>query len=259
MKRMPLNPLNLVLQPNSFNNKAMSVSGLFSYPENLLAKREHNFGTESSENSNSFLQVEKTIENHLEDTASDLSSPVHSPNRSSSTKPENSSILKKSIKKESEKVVNSFKKSKAWLKLRQRNNTQASKTTETTNANQASLNITYKFTPKKLLSQLMTQEEQEKEVSIQHQTESSFKSTTSLEKKDTMTSTSSNESILQKRLAQARMKTMAAVKPFDKNIYCLNDMPSIGNVQISGIKVCLGNDGHSYSFPSDRKTVKFVV
>jgi len=106
----------------------------------------------------------------------------------------------------------------------------------------------------------MTQDEKDMKTEIQRETVQTPQQ--SLGEQKPLPSTSSYEVTHNKLPIEdcKEIKTVAIEKPYDKKVYCLNHMPrNVKKLQISGINVFLGNDGHSYSFPSNRKTIKFVV
>ena len=256
MKRLPLSQLNIITHSNSaiqtpsFNNKTEVASLSCLISDNTQFKNENTIGFETS---SSFQDLQPCTQGSLfERIDRDMESPLSSPKKSSSTK---SSIIKKSIKKEkfSETSTKASKRLKAWLKLRQKKTSQAQGNVL---SRQSSLNMTYKFTPKKLLSQIMSQEEGEQEFQRFDELEPLPRQSLLVEKENSSCTVTSHISSNQEN----SINNSRVDNSVDKNIYCLNEMPdTVKKVKISGISVFFGDDCYAYAFPSDKKTVKYVV
>ena len=122
------------------------------------------------------------------------------------------------------------------MRLRQKRPTKGSKVAQASN-------IAYNFTPKKFLSELMNQTEIVQEVGSEEKP---------CEVKENTTSTST----------KANLSTgCSKINAVDKNVYCLNLIPkNVNKLEISGISVFFEEEEEdSYAFPSNIKTVKFVV
>lgn len=254
MKRIPLSQLSLLthsnsIQNQSFNNKLVPAPNSDHFSDTTQSKNEPII---SFENLTSFDDLQPSKQGGLfERIDRDMESPLSSPNKTSSSK---SSIIKKSIKKEKnfETSTKNSKRLKTWLKLRQRkiNQTQGL-------SRQPSFNITYKNTPKKLLSQIMDQEEINQEFKDVEEFLSLQGQRLLVVKENSACTSISNQSVNEDDLLANSPRVESAE---DKNIYLLNSIPdNVKKVKISGISVFFGDDDHTYAFPSDKKTVKYLV
>jgi len=240
MKRLPLAPISVLNQANPL----LSHLSIPHKPSRNLNSPSSGVKTENIEEANfydntiCFQDLEPVVEgNVFERIEHDMDSGNNTPLRSSSTK---SSLVKKSIKKD--RGSESGKKLKACFRLRDKRATKGAKAAENSRRSLSSpLNITYDFTPKKLVSQLMSQEDL------------AIKCEETLEINLASTSTTDSFSLSQETESKA-------MKAIDKNVYCLNLIPKeVKKLEISGINVFIGDEYQAYNFSTETKTVKYVV
>jgi len=228
MQRIPLaqlsvlNHVNPLFQNLPLSHKLASTSHNNTCSDLNLSKTD----LESSNNTTSFHDLQAVSGTIFDRIELDMDSPIQSPQSKTS------SIQKKSIKKD--KTV---KKYKAWMKLRERKATKGAKT-GTGITRESSENMIYDVTPKKFLSELLCDEEEENVKSV--------------EEKEGM-----EEKEVKKSLTTGCSKKNSMI---DKNIYCLNWIPkNVTKLQVSGISVFFEDEEDSYAFPASMRTVKFVV
>jgi len=249
MKRLPLAPITVLNQANPILSN-ISVTHKPSRNSNTssdanLMKTENIEEGDFFDNTIGFENLQPVEEgNVFERMERDMDSGNNTPKKSSSTK---SSLLKKSIKKD--RSTESGKKLKAWFRLRDKRATKGAKAAENSRRSLSSpLNITYNFTPKKLVSQLMSQEDK---IKCDETLETS-------EKENFLASTSTRDGFSSSQGTES--KIMAIGKPVDKNVYCLNLIPKeVKKMEISGINVFIGDDYQAYNFSTETKTVKYIV
>lgn len=229
MKRLPLTPLNilnhakLTFESLPLQNK-LSKNPNTTSEKNLLVKTENSHEADIFDNSISFHNLQPAAGEESSRTNGDFLN--DSPRtQSSSTK---SSLQKKSIKKPH---TESEKKLKARFRQREKRPTKGAKAAEISRQSSSSpLHLPYNFTPKKFLSQLMSQEEETPEIK-----ESVFASTSTRNETDSK-------------------------KTGDKNIFCLNLMPNDAKMEISGISVFIGDEyDEVFNFSTETKTIKYIV
>ncbi len=225
MQRLPLTPLNILNHTNpTFESlplqHKLSKKPNSSFEKNRLAKTENSREADLFDNSISFHDLQPAAE---EESSRKEDNFLDCRTQSSSTK---SSLQKKTIKKTH---TESEKKLKARFRQREMRATKGAKAAEISRS--SPLHITYNFTPKKFLSQLMSQEEEE----IPEMNESIFASTSTRNETDSK-------------------------KAVEKNVYCVNLLPNDAKMAISGINVFIGDEyDEALNFPTETKTIKYVV
>jgi len=243
MKRLPLAPISVLNQANPIlsNLSIPHKPSRNSHSPSSGVKTENIDEANFYDNTISFHDLEPVDErNVFERMEHDMDSGNNTPQRSSSTK---SSLLKKSIKKD--RSSESRKKLKACFRLRDRRATKGAKAAENSRRSLSSpLNITYDFTPKKLVSQLMSQEDM------------AIKCEETLEINENFLASTSTKD----RFSLSQETESKAMKALDKNVYCLNLIPrEVKKLEISGINVFIGDEYQAYNFSTETKTVKYVV
>lgn len=173
-------------------------------------------------------------------------------------------IQKKTIKKEDiDTKISGFKgskmakKSKLWQKLRLRSTEAKNRKTEISSG-ENSLNITYAISPKRSLAELYAENGSPETI---------------VEEDLNQDSQTQNDSIIEEVTQNLYLKQMqdeqeefeAKFEIFnvynDRNILLLNNSTpnNIQAFKLPGLRISLGDDSHAYTFPTGRKTLRFIV